>query len=64
LDLEESGQGISCIAVPIFNQKNKIKAAIGVSIPSQRYSAKLKDFALLQMQEAALKISLEIGYKK
>jgi len=63
LDMEESEKGINCIAVPIYNHKKDIKAAIGISMPTQRFSEKVKDEILPELINTAKSISFELGYK-
>ncbi len=53
MDDEEYNQGVRCIAVPIFDYRNKCVGAIGISGPTSRLS-------LEQLQSAA-KIVVEVG---
>lgn len=62
LDMEESEIGINCIAVPIYNHICKIKASVGVSIPTQRFPENFKEVLLPLIQEGANKISKELGH--
>lgn len=64
LDLEESEMGINCIAVPIHDHKEEVKAAIGTSIPSQRFSEEIKDKILPSLKSTAYQISVMLGYKE
>ena len=63
LDMEESEIGIKCIAVPIYDHKNKIKAAIGTSIPTQRFSKETEIKILSALKDVARKISVSLGYR-
>jgi IclR family KDG regulon transcriptional repressor len=62
LDMQESEIGINCIAVPIYNHLGKIKASMGVSIPTQRFPDNFKDALLPSIKASANKISRELGY--
>ena len=63
LDTEESEICINCIAVPVYNHKGNIKASIGVSIPTQRYSNDIENKILPLLRNSAAKISNELGFK-
>jgi IclR family transcriptional regulator, KDG regulon repressor len=62
LDLEESEIGTNCISVPIRNHRAAVIAALGTSIPSQRFSQQVVKSILPQLKNACLKISTELGY--
>jgi len=62
LDLEESEIGINCISVPIRNHRGAIVAAMGTSIPSQRFSQQVVKSILPHLKNACQKVSTELGY--
>lgn len=64
LDLEENENGITCIAVPIFDHSGNVTAAVSISGPTMRMSAE----RLEQLKEEILRtgklISSRLGYTK
>lgn len=64
LDLEENENGITCIAVPIFDHSGNVTAAVSISGPTMRMSAD----RLEQLKEEILRtgklISSRLGYTK
>ena len=62
-DNEEYRGGVRCAASPIYDNKGKIVAAIGVSGPVSRISSgKLEGFGLM-VKSAAGRLSAKLGYK-
>lgn len=64
LDREESDIGVNCIATPIYNHNGKIVAALGISIPIQRYSEKLIGKLLPLLKNGTAKISRTLGFRQ
>lgn len=62
LDDEENELGIRCIAVPIYDSKNKICAAISLSGPTTRILTSNLDKYAVPIMEAAREISLRMGH--
>lgn len=60
----ESFSDVAGVAVPIFDSSNEAIAAMGFSIPSNRFQTDKVDNFLAALQEAAQKLSAELGYKK
>ena len=63
LDCEESESGVNCSAAPVYNHEGKIKAAIGISIPTQRFSEKLLIKIIPLIKQIALEISSKLGFR-
>lgn len=62
LDCEESEIGVNCIAAPIYNHTRKIVAALGFSIPTQRFSKKLIEKILPLLKNGTAEISRTLGF--
>jgi len=64
LDVEETEEGIRCVAAPIFDHTGKAAAAIGISGPSNRISLVcLKGELAAAVMNTAREISLLLGCK-
>ncbi len=61
-DMEETEEGIRCVAAPVYNHKSKVIAAIGISGPSLRVSIKKLEDLKRQVQQTADDISKKLGY--
>lgn len=64
LDMEETEEGIRCVAAPVYNHKSKTIAAIGISGPSIRVSIKFLEELKVKVQQAAMEISKKLGYSE
>lgn len=65
LDMEETEDGIRCVAAPILNHLGKATAAVGVSGPSSRIGLEFLEIKLIKaVRETALDISLQLGYQE
>jgi IclR family transcriptional regulator, KDG regulon repressor len=62
LDLEESELGINCMSTPIRNHRTTVIAALGTSIPTQRYSQQVRKSILPHLKKAGQNISTELGF--
>ncbi len=63
LDLEETEEGIRCVAAPIYNHLEKITAAAGISGPSSRITVAYLEKELMKaVKETARCISFKLGY--
>lgn len=64
MDQEENELGISCLAVPVFNEKNKIVYAISVSLPTHKLRRLGNNHILTPLKQAAIGISEELGWQQ
>lgn len=64
LDCEESEIGVNCIAAPIYNYKEEIKASIGFSIPTQRFSKKQIIKIIPLLKNGVAEISRLLGFNE
>lgn len=62
-DNEENEPGVCCIAVPVYNYKGGVTAAISMSSPISRITLENKDEMIALLKETALSISLRLGYR-
>ncbi len=62
MDLEESEIGINCISGPVRNHRGVVIAALGTSIPTQRFSQQVVDSILPLLLDACERISRQLGY--
>lgn len=63
IDDEEGVMGLRCVAAPIFDRAGVSVAALSMSAPASVMApAAIEEFAV-QMREAALKVSVQIGYR-
>jgi DNA-binding IclR family transcriptional regulator len=60
LDMEETEEGIRCVAAPIYNHFGKTIAALGISGPSTRIG---RDYLEGELAGAVKKAALEISFK-
>lgn len=64
IDEEENEPGIRCIGAPVFNQQNRVIAAISISGPTIRITKEIVEKKLKQeVLRTALEISREFGYR-
>jgi DNA-binding IclR family transcriptional regulator len=65
IDNEEFHEGNMCVAAPIRNHLGKTLGAISVSFPKERFlKGHLRDSAISEVVNNALKISRELGYSE
>ena len=63
IDQESFGEGVTCLAMPLFNGKGEVVAALAVLGPTFRMSAERVEGELLgQLREAGTAISAGLGY--
>lgn len=63
IDLEETVQGLVCVAAPIFGHTGNVKYSLSVTGPTVRMTEnKIKEYINI-IKEAANEISCRIGYK-
>ncbi|GAB6179152.1 IclR family transcriptional regulator [Desulfotomaculum defluvii] len=62
VDNEEGFIGVRAVAVPIFNNKGKVIAGLGVMGPTERMDFNKIEECKLLLSEAAASISRELGY--
>ncbi|MGM9929751.1 MAG: IclR family transcriptional regulator [Bacillus sp. (in: firmicutes)] len=63
LDLEENENGITCIAVPIFDHTGKVHAAISISGHSMRMTEERLQQLQTRMIAIGQQLSARLGYK-
>lgn len=63
-DKEEFEYGLTCFAVPIFDEEGKVAYALSISGPASRLEYKGIDFLVSSLQDCALKIQEEWLSKK
>ncbi|MBM3757390.1 MAG: hypothetical protein FJW38_25820, partial [Acidobacteria bacterium] len=63
IDNEEGVLGLRCVAAPIFNASGVSVAALSMSAPVQVLSNQAIETAAAQMREAAMKISVQVGFR-
>jgi DNA-binding IclR family transcriptional regulator len=64
LDREETIEGLSCVAGPLFNHLGQIVAAFSVSAPATRLTpVRVAEIAQM-VKEASREISFRLGYRK
>lgn len=64
LDLEENENGITCIAVPIFDHLGTVIAAVSISGPTMRMTEERIEQLKEKMMDIGRKISARLGYVK
>jgi DNA-binding IclR family transcriptional regulator len=64
LDLEENENGITCIAVPIFDHMGNAIAAVSISGPTIRMTNERLEQLQSRMQNIGRQISSRLGYEK
>lgn len=62
LDLEENENGITCIAVPIFDHLGSVIASVSISGPTMRMTNERMEILKVKMMNAGRKISSRLGY--
>lgn len=62
MDLEENENGITCMAVPIFDHLGKVISAVSISGPTMRMTDERLEKLKGKMIEAGRKISARLGY--
>lgn len=63
-DNEEYSLGMRCIAVPVYNRKGKITAAVGISGPVTRMTKENVEKYIEFVKQAGQNISSNLGYSK
>lgn len=64
LDLEENENGITCIAVPIFDHMGNAIAAVSISGPTIRMTKERLEQLQSRMRNIGRQISLRLGFEK
>ncbi len=59
---EENYEGITSMAVPVFNNMRRVVASLGIPVPSQRFSKEKEAVIGEALKEAARLLSRELGY--
>jgi len=59
---EENYEGITSMAVPVFNNMRRVVASLGTPVPSQRFSREKEKAIGEALKEAAGLLSRELGY--
>jgi DNA-binding IclR family transcriptional regulator len=63
IDEQGFGEGVTCLAVPLFNGKGHVTAALAILGPSYRMSGeRIDNEVLLPLREAGCAISAGLGY--
>ncbi|WP_082232993.1 IclR family transcriptional regulator [Halobacillus massiliensis] len=62
IDDEENEPGITCLAIPIYDYKARVMAAISISAPTARFSGGNIHTAITQLKETGAVISRKLGY--
>ncbi len=62
IDEEENVQGTHCVAAPILDQSGHAVAAMSISAPASAFPLELTEHYSLIVREAALRVSVQIGY--
>ncbi|MDA8227433.1 MAG: IclR family transcriptional regulator [Desulfitobacterium hafniense] len=62
IDDEENAEGLRCVAAPIFDHRGKAVAAISVAGPSVRITKERIGGFVAIIREAAVQISVRLGY--
>ncbi|SDN06855.1 transcriptional regulator, IclR family [Fictibacillus solisalsi] len=60
---DERGIGVSGAAAPVFNVKGEVKASIGISGPSIRFTPDIVETYQEMVKDVALEVSNELGYQ-
>lgn len=63
LDNEEKELGVRCVAAPIFGPEGEVVAALSLSAPASRLSQEAAKRLAEKVREAALRVSLHLGYR-
>jgi DNA-binding IclR family transcriptional regulator len=59
---EENYEGITSMAVPVFNNLKRVVASLGTPVPSQRFSREKEEAIGEALRAAASLLSRELGY--
>jgi DNA-binding IclR family transcriptional regulator len=59
---EENYEGITSMAVPVFNNMRRVVASLGTPVPSQRFTGDKERVIGEALKEAASQLSRELGY--
>lgn len=62
LDDEERHIGVRCLAAPIFDYRNKVIGAIGITAPTVRLPLEKVDAVSRLVKKAAFEVSVQMGY--
>ncbi len=62
LDREESTEGLSCVAAPVYDGSGKVVAAMSISVPSMRYTPDRQAELLALVRRGAQRLSLRLGH--
>jgi DNA-binding IclR family transcriptional regulator len=63
MDNEECEDGVRCVAVPVWDFRNRVAAAISVSAPVTRMDKKRVDEVISYLKKISGQASLELGFK-
>lgn len=63
IDDEEGVVGLRCVAAPIFDASGTSVAALSMSAPAQVLTNKALEAAASDIREAAMKVSMQVGYR-
>lgn len=63
LDRSEEIEGVHCVAAPVMDDKSYPIAALNVTGPSYRFHGETLNRAALLVKEAAMAISIKLGYQ-
>jgi IclR family acetate operon transcriptional repressor len=63
IDEEENVQGTRCVAAPILDQSGQAVAAMSISAPVPAFTVEMTEQYSLIVREAALRVSVQIGYR-
>jgi DNA-binding IclR family transcriptional regulator len=64
LDFSERDLGVTCVAVPVKNFEGKVQAAISVSAPAQRITAKrIHEEILPVLSDVSSQVSRQLGFR-
>jgi DNA-binding IclR family transcriptional regulator len=63
IDNEEGVIGLRCVAAPIFDASGVSVAALSMSAPAQVMTRQAIETSAAQIREAAMKISVQVGYR-
>jgi DNA-binding IclR family transcriptional regulator len=64
VDDEETNVGVRCIAAPVFDHRDRVVAAVGISGPTQRMPLERIPILAHVVKECAAKISQQLGFLK
>ena len=62
LDIEERQKGVSCLAVPIWDDRRRVVAAMSISGPADRLTAETRDRLAPLVVQLASELSSRLGY--